>query len=66
MTYELNYHCSIPSGPFVLYMCPDCGGTRKVDQPSYYTVNLVCKCCYPDHVTEMVQVWPAQEGKSDA
>jgi len=54
---------------FVLYMCPDCGATRKLSPvPFDYLPNLTCE--HATHVQRMIQVWPprrlADDGQPEA
>lgn len=43
---------------FIVWVCPDCGRTVKGPNPSTWQPNTICQCQYPNHVTQMVQVWP--------
>lgn len=46
---------------FVLWMCPECGKTIRWPTISAYVPDTICKCRYPDHITQMVIVWPRGE-----
>ena len=50
-----------PTEDFVVYLCPDCGYTIRWPNISLSAPNTTCSCSYPDHVTQMVMVWPIKQ-----
>lgn len=45
---------------FVVFLCPDCGRTIRWPVPSTSVPSTICQCKLPDHITQMVMVWPAK------
>ena len=62
----MNKPMCFPEGQgFIMWVCPDCGRTISCPNPSPYVPNTICECCYPDHVTQMVQCWPLSEKRGN-
>ena len=51
----------------VVFICPSCGRAITHYRPTYYEPNTICKCGWPDYVTQMVEyVFPREKVQNDS